>query len=203
MFSRERRGTPFDALIVGLGNPGKEYARSRHNVGEEVVNELARRTGVTLKSGRDRALVAEAKFGAKRVVLAFPTTFMNDSGLAVGGLVRRYAIDGPGSIIVVHDELDLPFGELRLKTGGGDAGHRGLRSITAHLGGPGYLRLRVGIGRPPPGFRGTPADFVLQGFATAERAELAALVAGAADAAELVASRGIAEAMSITHRPKL
>jgi PTH1 family peptidyl-tRNA hydrolase len=197
VFSRERRGTPFDALIVGLGNPGKEYARSRHNVGEEVVNELARRTGVTLKSGRDRALVAEAKFGAKRVVLAFPTTFMNDSGLAVGGLVRRYAIDGPGSIIVVHDELDLPVGVVRIKVGGGLAGHNGLRSITQHLHTQDYLRVRIGVGKPPSKERG--AAHVLNKVPKADRELLDVAIQVGADACEVLVADGPEVAMRQFH----
>jgi len=189
-------------LVVGLGNPGAEYAATRHNAGFFVIDELASRGGQPAFRQKFHGELAEARLPSGPVTLLKPLTYMNESGRSVRAAVDFYK-RAPGEVLVVHDELDLPFGELRLKTGGGDAGHRGLRSITAHLGGPGYLRLRVGIGRPPPGFRGTPADFVLQGFATAERAELAALVAGAADAAELVASRGIAEAMSITHRPKL
>lgn len=197
MFSRERRGTPFDALIVGLGNPGKEYARSRHNVGEEAVLELARRASVTLKAGRDRALVAEARMGSHRVVLAFPTTYMNDSGLAVGGLVRRYAIDGPGSIVVVHDELDLPVGALRIKVGGGLAGHNGLRSITQHLHTQDYLRVRIGVGKPPSKERG--AAHVLNRVPTKDRELLDVAVQRAADAAEMIVDEGAEVAMRTFH----
>lgn len=197
MFGRERRGTPFDALVVGLGNPGKEYARSRHNVGEETVAELARRSSVALKAGRDRALIAEARVGGKRVVLAFPTTFMNDSGVAVGGLVRRYAIDGPGSIIVVHDELDLPVGAVRIKVGGGLAGHNGLRSITQHLHTQDYVRVRIGVGKPPSKERG--AAHVLNRVPAKDRELLDIAVQRAADAVETVLAEGPDAAMRTFH----
>lgn len=197
MFGRERRGTPIDALIVGLGNPGKEYARSRHNVGEETVAELARRTSVTLKAGRDRALVAETRLGAHRVVLAFPTTYMNESGVAVGGLVRRFAIDGPGSIIVVHDELDLPVGAVRIKVGGGLAGHNGLRSITQHLHTQDYLRVRIGVGKPPSKERG--AAHVLNRVPAKDRELLDVAVQRAADAVEVIVAEGPDAAMRTFH----
>jgi PTH1 family peptidyl-tRNA hydrolase len=144
------KGTPFDWLVVGLGNPGKEYARTRHNVGAEAVELLAERHGASLKAGRDNSLVAEARFGngidADRVVLAFPLTFMNESGRAVGALVRRYGIETPDQIIVIQDELDLEPGVLKIKSGGGLAGHNGLRSITQHLKTQDYLRVRIGVG---------------------------------------------------------
>jgi len=197
MFSRERRGTPFDALIVGLGNPGKEYARSRHNVGEETVVELARRASVTLKAGRDRALVAEARLAAHRVVLAFPTTYMNDSGVAVGGLVRRYAIEGPGSIVIVHDELDLPVGAVRIKVGGGLAGHNGLRSITQHLHTQDYLRVRIGVGKPPSKERG--AAHVLNRVPAKDRELLDVAIQRAADAVEMIVAEGAEAAMRTFH----
>ena len=148
-----RRKTPFDWLIVGLGNPGKEYARTRHNVGQEVVAELARRRGDTLKSGRDNALVAECRIGTgdaeARAVLAFPLTYMNESGQAVRALVRRYGIEDPTRIVIVQDELDLPPTVVRVKNGGGLAGHNGLRSVVAHLGTQDFLRVRIGVGKPP------------------------------------------------------
>jgi len=197
VFGRERRGTPFDALVVGLGNPGKEYARSRHNVGEETVAELARRAAVTLKAGRDRALVAEARLVGKRVVLAFPTTFMNDSGLAVGGLVRRYALDGPGSILVVHDELDLPVGAVRIKVGGGLAGHNGLRSITQHLHTQDYVRVRIGVGKPPSKERG--AAHVLNRVPAKDRELLDVAIQRAADAVETILADGPDAAMRTFH----
>ncbi|HZI45754.1 MAG TPA: aminoacyl-tRNA hydrolase, partial [Ilumatobacter sp.] len=144
--------------MVGLGNPGKEYARTRHNVGEDCVRLLAERHDAPLKAGRDNALVGEARFAAgadvERVVLAFPITYMNESGQAVGALARRYKIEEPGKIIVVHDELDLDPGVLRLKAGGGLAGHNGLRSITQHLKTQDFLRVRIGVGKPPHKDRG-------------------------------------------------
>ena len=186
-------------LVVGLGNPGAEYAATRHKAGVFVIDELASARGKLLPQKFHGS--SPTRLASGPVALLKPLTYMNESGRSVRAALEFYK-RAPSELLVIHDELDLPFGQLRLKIGGGDAGHRGLRSITAHLGGPDYLRLRFGIGRPPAGFRGTPADFVLQGFASAEKAELAALVSSAADAAELVASRGIAEAMSITHRPK-
>src|SRR5262245_33733454 len=130
---RAGKGAPFEWLVLGLGNPGKQYARSRHNVGEECVRELARRHAASFKTGRDNSEVAEARIGDRRVVLAFPLTFMNESGQAASALVRRYRIESPEQIVVVHDELDLEPGAVKLKAGGGLAGHNGLRSITQHL----------------------------------------------------------------------
>jgi PTH1 family peptidyl-tRNA hydrolase len=198
---RASRGTPFDWLVVGLGNPGKEYARTRHNVGEECVRLLAERHHAPLKSGRDNALVGEARFGdgadAERVVLAFPITFMNDSGQAVSALVRRYKIDEPGKIIIVHDELDLEPGVLKLKAGGGLAGHNGLRSITQHLKTQDYLRVRIGVGKPPNKDRG--ADHVLNRVPSAQRDLLDTVVAEAADAVEMIVDQGIDAAMRQFH----
>jgi PTH1 family peptidyl-tRNA hydrolase len=189
----ERRGTPFDALIVGLGNPGKEHAHSRHNVGEETAAELARRAGTTLKLGRDQALVAETRLAGKRVVLAFPQTYMNDSGQSVGAMVRRYGIDDPAQVIVVHDELDLPPAVVRVKVGGGLAGHNGLRSITQHLKTQDYVRVRIGVGKPPSKERG--ADHVLSRVPAAERKLLDVAVVEAADAVELILAEDTDAAM--------
>jgi peptidyl-tRNA hydrolase, PTH1 family len=198
---RASRGTPFDWLVVGLGNPGKEYSRTRHNVGEECVRLLADRHDAPLKAGRDNALVGEARFGtgadAERVVLAFPITYMNDSGQAVSGLVRRYKIEEPGKIIVVHDELDLDPGVLKLKAGGGLAGHNGLRSITRHLKTQDYLRVRIGVGKPPHKDRG--ADHVLNRVPAAQRDLLDSVVAEAADAVEMIVTQGIDAAMRQFH----
>jgi peptidyl-tRNA hydrolase, PTH1 family len=194
---RASRGTPFDWLVVGLGNPGKEYSRTRHNVGEECVRLLAERHDAPLKAGRDNALVGEARFGtgadAERVVLAFPITYMNDSGQAVSGLVRRYKIEEPGKIIVVHDELDLDPGVLKLKAGGGLAGHNGLRSIVAHLGHQDFLRVRIGVGKPPSKERG--ADHVLSRMPTRQRELFDVAVQEAADAVELIVAEGPGAAM--------
>lgn len=198
---RAGKGTPFDWLVVGLGNPGKEYARTRHNVGEECVQLLAERHGATLKSGRDNALVGEARFGtgpdADRVVLAFPLTFMNESGRAVSALVRRYGIEAPQQIIVVQDELDLDPGLVKIKVGGGLAGHNGLRSITQHLKTQDYLRVRIGVGKPPNKDRG--ASHVLTRVPKRQRELLDVAIADAADAVEMIIDRGADAAMQAFH----
>ena len=188
-----KRKTPFDWLIVGLGNPGKEFARTRHNVGEEVVAELARRRGDALKSGRDNSLVAESRIGDERVVLAFPLTYMNDSGQAVGALVRRYGIEDPHRIVIVHDELDLPPTVVRIKAGGGLAGHNGLRSIVAHLGHQDFLRVRIGVGKPPSKERG--ADHVLSRLPAKQRELYDVAVQEAADAVEIIVTDSVDAAM--------
>lgn len=182
------------ALIVGLGNPGREYARTRHNVGEEVVGLLAERLGEKLKVGRDKAAVAETRMGTHRVVLAFPTTYMNLSGDAVGAMMRRYKLTEPGQLIVVHDELDLPPGVVRVKVGGGLAGNNGLRSITQHLHTQDYVRVRIGIGKPPSKERG--ADHVLSRLPKAERELLDVAVQRAADAVEVIVGEGADAAMA-------
>jgi peptidyl-tRNA hydrolase, PTH1 family len=182
-----------DALVVGLGNPGKQYARTRHNVGAEAVELLATRHNTALKPGRDKALVADVRMGELKVVLAFPITFMNDSGQAVRALVRRHRIDDPTRLVVVHDELDLPPGVVRVKAGGGLAGNNGLRSITQHLHTQDYLRVRIGIGKPPSKERG--ASHVLSRLPAAERELLDVAVATAADAVELLLAEGAEAAM--------
>lgn len=188
-----KRGTPYDWLIVGLGNPGKEYARTRHNLGEDVVTELARRRGDTLKGGRDNALVAESRIEDQRCVLAFPLTYVNESGMAVRALARRYAIDGPDHVVVVHDELDLPPATVRVKVGGGLAGHNGLRSITQHLKTQEFLRVRIGVGKPVSKERG--ADHVLSKLPTKVRDLFDVAVTEAADAVELIVTQGVDAAM--------
>jgi len=197
------KGAPFEWLVVGLGNPGREYERTRHNVGEECVRLLADRHDAPLKSGRDQALVGEARFGsgpdAPRVVLAFPITFMNDSGRAVSALVRRYKIESPEQVIVVHDELDLDPGVVRLKAGGGLAGHNGLRSITQHLHTQDFLRVRIGVGKPPNKERG--ASHVLTRVPARQRELLDVAVAEAADAVEMIVGEGIDTAMRHVHAP--
>jgi PTH1 family peptidyl-tRNA hydrolase len=186
-------------LIVGLGNPGARYADSRHNVGAMVVDELARRVGVSAWRSSFRGQFALVALGAERVGLLKPATFMNLSGRSVRPAVAFYRLE-LAQVLVIHDELDLPFGTLRLKRGGGDAGHHGLQSITQHLGCGDYARLRFGIGHPPEHFAGTGADFVLQAFSPAERAELPERIGAAADAVTLVAGRGLAEAMNTTNQ---
>ncbi len=192
-----RRGTPADLLVVGLGNPGREYERTRHNVGVEVVELLASRGGERLKASKDApALVAEVRVGPEhRVALAFPTTFMNDSGRAVAPLCRRYGVEDPRHLIVVHDELDLEPGRLKIKDGGGLAGNNGLRSIRDHLHTTDFIRIRIGIGKPPGGSeRG--ADHVLSRASKAERALLDVCVAEAADAVAVILDEGVEAAMT-------
>jgi PTH1 family peptidyl-tRNA hydrolase len=182
-----------DALVVGLGNPGREYTRTRHNVGAEAVGLLVERAGEKFKAGRDKALVADARIGGRRVILAFPTTFMNESGQAVGALMRRHKLVDPAQLIVVHDELDLPPGVVRVKVGGGLAGNNGLRSITQHLKSHDYVRVRIGIGKPPSKERG--ADHVLSRLPKAERELLDVAVVCAADAVEMLLAHGPDAAM--------
>jgi peptidyl-tRNA hydrolase, PTH1 family len=186
-------------LVVGLGNPGPTYAGNRHNVGAMVLDEIADRIGVTLSPGkgaRARALSAEGRLAGRRVVLARPTSYMNESGGPVRGLLGYHHID-PADLVVIHDELDLPFATVRLKRGGGEGGHNGLRSISRSLGTKDYLRVRTGIGRPPG--RQDPADFVLRDFSAVERKELALIVAEAADATELLLERGLEAAQNVVH----
>ena len=182
-----------DWLTVGLAIPGKEYARTRHNMGEEVVALLSQRLGEKLKAGRDRALVAEARMDGQKVVLAFPITYMNLSGESVRALVRRHKVEDPARIIIVHDELDLPPGTVRVKAGGGLAGNNGLRSITQHLHTQDYLRVRIGIGKPPSKERG--ADHVLSRMSLSERQLLDESIVRAADAVEAIVTEGVDAAM--------
>jgi PTH1 family peptidyl-tRNA hydrolase len=184
-------------LVVGLGNPGPRYAETRHNVGFRVVDELCSRGGGSFRERFHGEFAAVGLFGTQLGLLK-PMTFMNESGRSVQPAAQFLKVP-PSSLLIIHDELDLPFGELRLKSGGGDAGHRGLKSISQALG-PASLRLRVGIGRPPPDFRGAVADFVLQGFSPAERADLPNVVDRAAEAVALVATRGIEVAMNATNQ---
>lgn len=191
--SGERRGTPADLLVIGLGNPGAEYARTRHNVGAEVVELLARRHGARLRKGKERALVDEVTIEGARVALAVPLTFMNESGMAVRLLAHRYGVT-PERIVVVQDELDLPVAVLRLKAGGGLAGHNGLRSIKAHLHSDAFARVRIGVSKPVTKERG--ADHVLAKFSKRERAEIDVALERAADAVESIARDGIDAAMN-------
>ncbi|HTZ42784.1 MAG TPA: aminoacyl-tRNA hydrolase [Jatrophihabitans sp.] len=183
-------------LIVGLGNPGPRYAATRHNAGFFVLDELANRIGAGFKAHKSRADVAEGRLAGHPVVLAKPRSYMNESGGPVG-LVSRFFKVGVASTIVVHDELDLPFGAVRLKRGGGEGGHNGLRSISSVLGSKDYVRVRFGIGRPPG--RQDPADYVLREFAAAERKDLEYLIDRAADATEAVVSAGLEAAQNSFH----
>jgi PTH1 family peptidyl-tRNA hydrolase len=209
-------------LVIGLGNPGPAYAGNRHNVGAMVVEELANRYGspaavasatkpgkrpaaAAFRPHRSRALVREVRLGTAsggapgpRAVLAVPTTFMNDSGGSVSSLLKFFSVD-PTHLIVVHDELDIPAGTVRLKRGGGEGGHNGLRSVTKSLGSKDYLRVRVGIGRPPG--RMDPADFVLKSFSATERAALPFTLGAAADAVESLVEVGLLEAQQRFHAP--
>jgi PTH1 family peptidyl-tRNA hydrolase len=183
-----------DLLVVGLGNPGSEYARTRHNVGAEVVELLAKRHGGRLKKGRrENALVDEVRIGGRRVALAVPLTYMNDSGRAVGALVRRYDVE-PEALVIVHDELDLPPAVLKVKEGGGLAGHNGLRSIKQHLKTDEFLRVRIGVGKPVSKEHG--ADHVLNRFGKREQAEIEVTIEEAADAVETILTEGVAAAMT-------
>jgi len=193
VFGRDRRGTPADLLVIGLGNPGIEYEGSRHNVGAETVARLAVRHGSTLGKSREKALVAEVKIDGQRVVLAFPQTYYNDAGQSGRLLVNRHGIERPEQVVVVHDELDLPVGKLKVKEGGGLAGNNGLRSLKACLKTDAFLRVRIGVDKPPVAARG--ADHVLKRPTKAERAELDVVIEEAADAVELIATAGVARAM--------
>lgn len=187
-------------LVVGLGNPGPEYAGNRHNAGFMVVETLAARIGGRFKSHKARAEVVEGRLGGPgggpRVVLAKPRSFMNLSGGPVTGLRDFYKVPVE-QIIVVHDELDIPYGTVRLKLGGGDNGHNGLRSITKSLGDRNYLRARFGVGRPPG--RMDAATFVLRDFSVTERKELELHIERAADAIEALIRTGLAEAQNAFH----
>ena len=183
-------------VVVGLGNPGPKYAATRHNLGYRVVSLLAERMAgrfKVLKVPSVRVEVVEGRLAGHPVVLVRPLSYMNESGGPVAGVARYYKVP-PEQVVIVHDELDLPFGSMRIKRGGGDAGHNGLRSITAALGSPDYNRVRVGIGRPPGRMNG--ADYVLREFAAEERAELPYEVDRAADAVEALLTNGLETAQN-------
>ena len=186
-------------LVVGLGNPGPGYAGNRHNVGAMVLDELAERAGIRLAQGkgaRSRAVSGEGRLAGRRVILARPLTYMNESGGPVRGLLDYHSV-AAADLVVLHDELDIGFAAVRLKLGGGEGGHNGLRSITRALGTKDYLRVRVGIGRPPG--RQDPADFVLRDFSSTERKELALLLVEAADATEQLLAHGLEAAQNDVH----
>lgn len=183
-------------IVVGLGNPGPQYAGNRHNIGFLVADELAARVGGKFKAHKSGADVLEGRLAGTRVVLAKPRSYMNLSGGAVVGTAKFYKAPQE-NLIVIHDELDLPFGTVRLKLGGGENGHNGLRSITKSLGSKEYHRVRFGIGRPPG--RMDPADYVLRDFAAAERKELAFEIDRCADAVEALVSQGLEAAQNAFH----
>jgi PTH1 family peptidyl-tRNA hydrolase len=190
----ERRGTPADLLVVGLGNPGAEYEGTRHNVGADVVRLLAERHGARLRKSKERAVVDEIVVDGQRLALAIPLTYMNLSGEAVAPLVRRHGIDDLHRLVIVHDELDLPVGRLKLKLGGGLAGNNGLKSVKAHLHTDEFARVRIGIGKPPG--RANGADHVLKRPGKRDRVELDAVIVDAADAVEMILREGIDVAMN-------
>ena len=194
----ERTGTPADLLVVGLGNPGEKYAGTRHNVGAEVVEVLAARHATKLKLGKQAALVAELRISDKLVAVAFPQSFMNDSGRSVRDLMRRYGIDDPNHLVVVHDELDLEVGRLKLKVGGGLAGHNGLKSLEQHLHNTDFVRMRIGIERPPG--RQAVIDHVLRRPGKADRVELDIQIEHAADAIERIVADGVEATMNDLNR---
>ncbi|HZR94742.1 MAG TPA: aminoacyl-tRNA hydrolase [Gaiellaceae bacterium] len=191
-----RQGSSLDLLVVGLGNPGREHAKNRHNVGWMVVDELARRHGGSFKS-KFSGRVAEIRIDGHKLALLKPETYMNDSGRSVGAAQRFYKID-PDAVLVVHDEGDFDLGRLALKIGGGLSGHNGLRSIAQQLKTPDFMRLRVGVGRPERGDPRPLADYVLSDFEPADDAE--ALVARAADAVETLDAEGVERAQAAVNR---
>ncbi|CAA0132290.1 Peptidyl-tRNA hydrolase [Mycolicibacterium vanbaalenii] len=184
-------------LVVGLGNPGPKYAANRHNVGFMVADVLADRLGETFKvHKKSGAEVATARLAGRSVVLAKPRVYMNESGRQVGPLAKFYSV-APADIVVIHDELDIDFGRIRLKLGGGEGGHNGLRSIVSALGTKDFKRVRIGIGRPPG--RKDPATYVLENFGSVERAEVPTICEQAADATELLIAQGLETAQNTVH----
>jgi peptidyl-tRNA hydrolase, PTH1 family len=189
---RGDRASSLDLLVVGLGNPGREYANNRHNVGRMVVEELARRHGGSWK-GKFSGRLAEIRLDGHRVGLLEPETYMNESGRSVGAAARFFKLE-PDAILVVHDEIDFEQGRLQARLGGGLAGHNGLRSIAAQLKTPDFLRLRIGVGRPGRGDPRSPADYVLSNFVPEDDAET--LVSRAADAVETLDTEGLDRAQA-------
>jgi peptidyl-tRNA hydrolase, PTH1 family len=191
-----RQGSSLDLLVVGLGNPGREYARNRHNVGHLVLDELARRHGGTWKS-KFSGQISEIRLDGHKVALLKPETYMNESGVSVSGATRFYKLE-PSEVLVVHDEGDFDLGRLELKVGGGLSGHNGLRSIAQHLKTPEFLRLRVGVGRPERGDPRPLANYVLSNFEPGDDAET--LVGRAADAVEQLDADGVEQAQRAVNR---
>ena len=180
-------------IVVGLGNPGAKYAGNRHNIGAVVLEGMAGERGAKLKSHKSGCLVAEAVESNVRLVLARPTSYMNESGRPVSQLLRFYK-EEPTRLIVIHDELDIPFGDIRIKFGGGTAGNNGVKSVAQHLGTKDFVRVRFGISRPPG--RQEPADYVLTDFSKAERARLTELIPEAQNAVERIVTVGVERAMN-------
>ena len=191
-FRRGEGASTLDLLVAGLGNPGREYERTRHNLGWLVLDELARRHGGSWRS-KFSGSFAEVRLGGLRLGLLKPETYMNESGRAVGEAARFYKVE-PEGLLVVHDDVDLEPGRLQARAGGGLAGHNGLRSLTQHLGSQEFERLRIGVGRPGRGDRRSVSDWVLSGFAPEDDVE--ALIAKAADAVEAIAAEGLEAAQA-------
>jgi PTH1 family peptidyl-tRNA hydrolase len=182
-----RQGTSLDLLVVGLGNPGREYSRTRHNVGWLVADELARRHDGSWRA-KFNGQLAEVRIDGHKVALLKPETYMNESGRSVGAAAQFYKVD-PDAVLVVHDEGDFDLGRLQARVGGGLGGHNGLRSVASHLGTPDFLRLRVGVGRPERGDPRSLADFVLSNFEPSDDAD--GIVRRAADAVETLDAEGL------------
>jgi len=193
LFRRSRDDSDDRLVVAGLGNPGERYANTRHNAGALVIEELLKRANAKLKSHKSGTLVAEIVLAQHKVTLARTTSYMNESGRPLGQLMRFYKTD-PSRLIVVHDEIDIPFAEVRIKLGGGTAGHNGLRSVVNHLGTKDFIRVRLGVGRP----RGSreAVNHVLNGFSAAERKELPFLIGEGADAVERIIEVGLERAMN-------
>lgn len=186
-------------LLVGLGNPGARYRDTRHNVGFMVVDRFVQAQGGATWREKYQAKLADISVSGERLWVLKPQTYMNRSGQSVGAVARFFKIEPP-DVLVVHDELDLPWGRIRLKQGGGDAGHNGLRSVTSGLGSSEYVRLRIGIGRPSPDFSGKGADYVLQAFAAEEQTLLPEVIRQAADAISDVLKHGLSATMNRVNR---
>ena len=183
-------------LVVGLGNPGPGYSGNRHNVGQMVIDVLAKRLGAKLKSHKSNSAIAETKFGSTRVILAKPLSYMNTSGGPVSSLAKFFDVK-PENVVVIHDELDIPADDVRIKFSGGHAGHNGLRDIISALGTNDFVRVRVGIGRPPGSME--TADFVLKDFSATERKSLPVTLEIAADAVEAIVRDGLTAAQQQFH----
>jgi PTH1 family peptidyl-tRNA hydrolase len=190
LFRRGERASTLDLLVAGLGNPGREYERTRHNAGWMVLDELARRHDGSFRS-KFSGQLAEMRLGDEKIALLKPETYMNESGRSIGAAARFFKVE-PGALLVVHDDVDLEPGRLQARLGGGLAGHNGLRSIAQALGTNDFLRLRIGVGRPGPGDQRSVSDYVLSKFDP--ETDVDALVARSADAVETTAADGLEEA---------
>lgn len=195
---KARRGTPSDFLVVGLGNPGAEFEGTRHNIGADCVIAFAEHHGSSMSKGKERALVAGVMVGELRVAVAFPQTFMNNSGESVRLLSRRFGIETGDQLVIVHDELDLDMGRLKLKQGGGMAGHNGLKSVTQHVGTTDFARLRIGVGKPPPSMAGR--DWVLRRPSKSDQTLLSTAIDDGVAALTLLITEGIDNAMGTVNR---